>query len=671
MNHLGRTGFGAGSNPAAPAKQIFNQIMKTITIERMKIRQFKGIHSLDVDFGSETRITGDNGVGKTSINDAFNWCLYNKDSNGRSDFSVQPLSPDGNVKEKVETEVEVVLKVDGIDHAFMRTLSQDWKRPRGTDQSIMTGFTSKYCYNAVDVGMKEYKDRINDICPESTFSIITSVTQFCSDKFGNDNRRAVINQMANLGDVEDTVMSRFAELRQEYLKGKSVEQLKKELAMRKKVAESEYNQIPSRIDELERSRVDDIDYEAVRNEVSRLETELMNLERSLKGDESQMTRELTELENVAAEIEASLERQLNDRRYKILAEQKKAESDASLIHYDLIRLKNSRQAVQVSHQEEQDLFKKAVVSWSDVNESEYSDQLPEFCETCKRPFSDADLEAMRTGTIVQWNQDKITRLQKLEEKAKSHQARLVQLKSDLEKIEADLLEKEKAVEHQNSLIQELSKELEQIPTLDAIKAGTREYQVVLEKILACRQKIADSKAKIGEGRIEDMLTRKSELEKEIRSKKETLLLEGANQRIDKRISELKDREKDLAQDIASVEQIADQIRQFKRAKVDLIDERISNLFRIVKFRMFIENLTNDGEKEVCEPMVNGTPYKDLNTAMQINAGIDICNALQKFYGVLAPIWIDRKESVVKMETTESQIIMLQVVEKEPLRIINK
>ncbi|MDD4030087.1 MAG: hypothetical protein PHE07_01480 [Bacteroidales bacterium] len=645
--------------------------MKTITIERMKIRQFKGIHSLDIEFGSVTRITGDNGVGKTSINDAFNWCLYNKDSNGRSEFSVQPLSQDGNVKEKIETEVEVVLKVYGIEHAFMRTLSQDWKRPRGTDQSIMTGFTSKYCYNAVDVGMKEFKDRINDICPETTFSIITSVTQFCSDKFGNDNRRAVINQMANLGDVEDTVMSRFAELRQEYLKGKSVEQLKKELAMRKKTAETEYNQIPSRVDELERSRIDDnIDFEALRNEVLQLETELNKVSKFLKGDESPLTRELTEFENVAAEIEASLERQLNDRRYKILAEKKKAESEASLISYDLVRLKNALQAAQVSDQEEQALFKKAVMAWSDVNESEYSDQLPEVCETCKRPFSEADLEAMRAGTIEQWNQDKIERLQKLEDKAKSHQARLVQLKSDLEKIESDLQEKEKAVEHQNSLIKQASDELAQLPTLEAIKAGSREYQVVMGKILGCKEKIAEAKAQIGEGRIEEQLARKSELEKEIHSKKEILLLEGANQRIDKRISELKDREKDLAQDIASVEQIADQIRQFKRAKVDLIDERISGLFRIVQFRMFIENLTNDGEKEVCEPMVNGTPYKDLNTAMQINAGIDICNALQKFYGVSAPIWIDRKESVVKLEPTESQIIMLQVVEKEPLRIIN-
>ncbi len=645
--------------------------MKTITIERMKIRQFKGIHSLDIEFGSVTRITGDNGVGKTSINDAFNWCLYNKDSNGRSEFSVQPLSQDGNVKEKIETEVEVVLKVYGIEHAFMRTLSQDWKRPRGTDQSIMTGFTSKYCYNAVDVGMKEFKDRINDICPETTFSIITSVTQFCSDKFGNDNRRAVINQMANLGDVEDTVMSRFAELRQEYLKGKSVEQLKKELAMRKKTAETEYNQIPSRVDELERSRIDDnIDFEALRNEVLQLETELNKVSKFLKGDESPLTRELTEFENVAAEIEASLERQLNDRRYKILAEKKKAESEASLISYDLVRLKNALQAAQVSDQEEQALFKKAVMAWSDVNESEYSDQLPEVCETCKRPFSEADLEAMRAWTIEQWNQDKIERLQKLEDKAKSHQARLVQLKSDLEKIESDLQEKEKAVEHQNSLIKQASDELAQLPTLEAIKAGSREYQVVMGKILGCKEKIAEAKAQIGEGRIEEQLARKSELEKEIHSKKEILLLEGANQRIDKRISELKDREKDLAQDIASVEQIADQIRQFKRAKVDLIDERISGLFRIVQFRMFIENLTNDGEKEVCEPMVNGTPYKDLNTAMQINAGIDICNALQKFYGVSAPIWIDRKESVVKLEPTESQIIMLQVVEKEPLRIIN-
>lgn len=644
--------------------------MKTITIERMKIRQFKGIHSLDAAFGPVTRITGDNGVGKTSINDAFNWCLYNKDSSGRSDFSVQPLSSDGRTKEKVDTEVEVVLRVDGLEHAFLRTLSQDWKRPRGTDQSVMTGFTSKYCYNGVDVGMKEFKDRINEICVEQVFSLITSVTQFCSDKTGNDNRRAIINQMANLGNVEDTVMSRYEELHQEYLKGKSVEQLKKELAMRKRTAETEYNQIPSRVDELERSKVDDdIDYAALREEISQLESELANTDRFLKGDESPLTRELTEFENVAAEIEASLNRQLTDKRYKILAEQKKAETDASLLQYDLNHLRRKIEELKKRYNEESDLFQKAVEKWKQVNETEYTDQLPEACETCHRPFSPEDLENMRSGNIEQWNQEKIRRLATIEERAKSHQAAMNQINEDLEKTESGLQEKEKAAEGQTRLIKQASDELAQLPTLEAIKAGSREYQVVLEKILGCKERIAQAKAQIGEGRIEQQLARKSELEKEIRSKKETLLLEGANQRTDKRIAELKDREKQLAQDIASVEQLTEQIRQFKRAKVDLIDQRISGLFRLVRFRMFVENLTNDGEKEVCEPMVNGTPYKDLNTAMQINAGIDICNALQKFYGVSAPIWIDRKESVTRLEPTASQIIMLQVIEKEPLTII--
>lgn len=67
---------------------------------------------------------------------------------------------------------------------------------------------------------------------------------------------------------------------------------------------------------------------------------------------------------------------------------------------------------------------------------------------------------------------------------------------------------------------------------------------------------------------------------------------------------------------------------------------------------------NGGEKEVCEVMVKGVPYNDVNYAGKVNAGIDVINALGKHYGISAPIWVDNRESITELEPTEAQVINL-------------
>ena len=95
------------------------------------------------------------------------------------------------------------------------------------------------------------------------------------------------------------------------------------------------------------------------------------------------------------------------------------------------------------------------------------------------------------------------------------------------------------------------------------------------------------------------------------------------------------------------------------------------MFDIVKFKMF-EQQINGGESETCICTVNGTPYSDLNTAMRVNAGLDIINTLSGHYNVIAPIFIDGRESVVNLIDTKAQIINLVVsADDKELRIFNK
>ena len=72
--------------------------MRTITIQRLTLANFKGCHSLTLDFqGRDCSIYGDNATGKTTVYDAFCWLLFGKDSSGAAKFDIKPLDETGAV----------------------------------------------------------------------------------------------------------------------------------------------------------------------------------------------------------------------------------------------------------------------------------------------------------------------------------------------------------------------------------------------------------------------------------------------------------------------------------------------------------------------------------------------------------------------------------------------
>jgi len=133
------------------------------------------------------------------------------------------------------------------------------------------------------------------------------------------------------------------------------------------------------------------------------------------------------------------------------------------------------------------------------------------------------------------------------------------------------------------------------------------------------------------------------------------------------IENLEKRGRELAQMIANYEGQEYAISQFTKVKIEECEKRINNLFTKVTFKLF--DYTIDGnEFETCIPLVSGVPFEVANTASQINSGIDIINALTRFHGVSAPIFIDNREAVNEIIHTDSQVINLVVSQDKELVI---
>ena len=114
----------------------------------------------------------------------------------------------------------------------------------------------------------------------------------------------------------------------------------------------------------------------------------------------------------------------------------------------------------------------------------------------------------------------------------------------------------------------------------------------------------------------------------------------------------------LNEELNELEHIEYIIAEFSKTKAKAIDERINGMFKIVRFR-WIKYRINGDEKETCEATINGVPYASLNTAGRIIAGLDIINAICRFEGVSAPLFIDNRESITsELPKIESQIVSL-------------
>ena len=154
-----------------------------MTLQEMRIANFKGIRSLTVTFGSDsTAISGMNGTGKSSIADAFSWVLWNKDSHGNApgsdNFHEKPLDEHGNEIHNLDTTVELLCTLDGQRFDLKRTQRENWVKKRGAAAPTLQGNVSTYWINGVETKLQDFRQRIASISSEDVFKLIGSLSAF-------------------------------------------------------------------------------------------------------------------------------------------------------------------------------------------------------------------------------------------------------------------------------------------------------------------------------------------------------------------------------------------------------------------------------------------------------------------------------------------------------------
>lgn len=616
----------------------------------LKIKNFKGITAFEMNSeGSNIEVYGNNGTGKTSLFDAFTWLLFDKDSKGKTRFSVQPLDSEGNIRHYLNTEVSAVVENNKEIIKLTRTNEEKWERKKGTKESTRKGTENKYFINDELVKQTEYKAKIDNMIDETVFKMITNPSFFSEIMTWQDRRKVLEDIVHSDASGDVTEGNNEFDLIKEIIQEKRIDSEKRAITTKKKRINDELKLLPCRIDELKLSKTI-IDEESLTEEKQILEKRIEDYGKKLsvfKADfykvkeyEEEISKKREEITGLKNENIKNFYVKTND--CDRMLNQKNKELQIADYQIETLNDKLDSMEEEIASLQNKYKDKETETPTIDLPEGKMN------CPVCGAKYPEEKISALKEEYKNKKIKEHQNELDSLEATIKQKKAIHAKTIAELSAIKKDELEKE---------IEALKKELSDIyakKDSNPIDNEIKTLETEIEELTKKAEEIKSNKEKM---KVEvELATCKNKLS-EINIK---LTAVENNKKIELRIKEIEKQVEQLTAQYAELEHLEYLLDLYKTLEYKKIEESVNNMFKYVKFKMF-DTLINGSVVEVCEPTVDGIPFTtNLNTGARLNAGLDIINTLCNYYKVTAPIFIDNRESVTSIIKTDSQTISLIV-----------
>ena len=644
-----------------------------IKLKEILMQNFKGIKDLKIVFEGNMNIYGDNATGKTSILDAFLWCLFNKNSQNVTSFNVKPLLPDGSELHNQEYSVELVFEINDDEKSFKKVLKENWSRKRGSNETEFSGHTTDYYINSVPVQEKLYKAEVAKLADEEIFKMITNLYYFNQNLSWQKRRQILLELVGNVSDADVIASNKNLKPLLAELEKKTVDELLAIVTNSKKKINDQLKAIPIKIDELlkiDYSEIDGLSINSINDRLSNLEIkrdELIALKSN--GDTA---NQLLQIENERLRIENEIARLRNFTSTKQIKLDEIASEGRSLKlkHQSATDHMNDLNRSIDNAKKEIESLEKTINNYIEKKEELYQQYDSEFakefvvdnCSYCGQPLPVHKAEELREKfnltksntieKIVADGKSLNVKMKEIEEKIADQEAIIKNCEKELDEV----IEQAKVLKVQIDAKAEEWKQVNAEPESNPNQAKIDELDTKLAELIMQKRDLQTNTS----------FNREDELEgvrNEITSLNRKLAMFDLKKQNDLRIRELSEEEQFLTEQYEKEDNLHKLCEEFITTKASLLEDKVNSQFEFVKFKLF-ETQINGGIKEICEATVNGVPYSDLNHAMQVNAGLDIIQALHKVYNVKAPVFIDNAESITQIKPIDTQIIRLVVSEAD-------
>lgn len=653
-------------------------------LKSLHLENFKGSKLLDVNFTEKTKIKGQNASGKTTVFDAFTWLLFNKNSAGEEKFNVRPLDKDGNRIDNVEIKVVAVLDVDGKEVTLSKVQKQNWVKKRGTDTVTLQGNVNSFEIDGYPKSEAEFKTYVSGLAQsEDMFKMLTNPQYFSSMKW-KEQRDILMRLATDVSDVElAQADAKYAPLIGELEKAPSTDDIRAKFSKALSEWKKKQAEIPVRIDEAEKSKVD----------VDVAEQELLkaDLERKIEAVEDLMAKSDVRIDEMRSEemhcqfemsaIAQTMNNELSSKKREIEKHKYDHEEKLEDIRFSIENAQNSidssKRTISEQTLKKADLAKK----YNDEKVKKFDDSKWVFdesttvCSLCGQRLPEDKIESLRAD----FSQRKADAIETFNEEHAKTLAMIVDDGNACAEMIKKLTENNKELENTiNTLKLHEAEEIdilkgfdEQISKIPAFadymqNAEYAKLKAKQDKLLA---DITELESKGADKAVEDLKADKTKLKSQLDEVNKIIAQAANNVMIDERIETLRDEQKEIGQKVADQEQMLYLLEEFIRFKLNKVSESINGHFKTVNFKLF-ETQLNGGLKDCCECTVNGVPYSTLNSGHRIVAGLDIIRSLSELYGVSVPIFVDNAESLNEFNVPDmdTQLILLSVSEDKQLKV---
>lgn len=654
-----------------------------ITLKKLHIENFKNAKDQTFELDHITKIKGQNASGKTTIVDAFMWCLFNKDSKGNTDFGIRPLDAAGNKVDHVEIKVDLLLDVDGREYQITKVQKQNWVKKRGNLEATLQGNVNSYEIDGVPKKEKDFKAFVSEIIDEDLFQLLTNPSTFVNMKW-KDQRTELLKMVTEVNN--DMVIASNPDAFSELNLALSLH-TPEDLQAKSKKALSEYKkkqvEIPARIDEVKKSMtdIDVAELELQRNSLKEQIAVVEKSEEDMTTQYEQYQKETDDLMDMKFKL-SDMERKANEGN---LSKKKGYEEDLAALERDISSCEQKillaerdikeTKATQSAYEKKRD---QVFDEWKEESAKTYVDTL-EFdensiiCPVCGRAFQEekieqikADFEKSKADKKAKWEKEHEEVLEQIKQRGTMYKGTIVLCQDKVKEAEERIKAEQENLNSATVEKEKIEKLINKLPEKVDISSD-KEYQSLKAQIESKEEYL--SKMNSGAELRQQLKIKKHGLTDEL-AIVEKQIASADNSAKEERIEELETEMREIAQSVADEEKMLYMLEQFMKAKMQIIEKMINEKFEEVNWKLF-KKQENGAIVECCECTYKGVGInKDLNNGHKIVSGLDIIRTLSKMHDVYAPIFVDNAEAVndFNYPSMETQMILLKVSDDKKLRV---
>lgn len=621
--------------------------MKEIKLKNITLSNWKSLNA-NVQFNEgKTIIKGRNGIGKTSLQSAWNWLLssYTNSTTPKNfelfDNRVE-LSPDTPI-----ASVIAVVSVDGIEYALQKTAEAKFTRPRGSSEYVKDkSDTYRYYIDDIEESATNFVEWVRqNVCPDDMLVYCLSGDFFatlCEDD--KTKARKVLEQL--VGEIKPSDFKGDYSILSDMLGKFSIEMIEERTKKEKKPYEDRLALLPKLIEQNENliNEFNKVDFDALFEKMQETKQGIELIDNQMLG-RAEAIKPILGQRDAIFEIINSKTLRVNEHRNVYLTQfnARKSEIKAKIgaIAQENALIKRRNDQKQQEYQRNSDLleFERVQLNSMVMGQELLRKRRDEVkamvfegdkCSYCGQELPIDQLEKAQ----AKFNENKASSLANIVAEGKLNKKHI----EDCEKriVELETIKKNGVDIEPLQESEILEKELKAIEMSFVPFEETDEYKAMWKEI-------------------EDLKTSLPQIPQndnsELNEAKKTLIakLEGLNREYgvkDKanelklEVIELQKEQREVVNKIAHLEGILAKCREWVEERANIISERINGKLEYCQIQMWQTQKNGEKVPACIITSTDGVKYATLNNSNRIKTCISLQQLFCEHFGIEMPIFID-------------------------------